>query len=214
MQNLELRIGSKAKFLDLYEKKARQAGFTSIAGVDEVGRGPLAGPLVVVACLLSEAAMQLPLDDSKRLSKQKRQELYEALLSDSMTFYYLVSIPPKRIDEINIFRATLEGMKEAIEGLRPRVDFALIDGPFSPSDLPIESMPLVQGDRLSKSIAAASILAKVSRDRYMEQIHLEDPRYDFDRNKGYPTQKHLEALRKYGPSSHHRESFKPVRMHL
>lgn len=179
------------------------------AGVDEAGRGALAGPVVVAAVILNPAQPIAGLDDSKRLTPARRNILYDQIIS-RVTAYAIVSVAHDTIDRINILQATLLGMKQAVEKLNPQADLALIDGNQAPA-LSIPCRTIIKGDQLEACISAASILAKVSRDRYMLEQHQHYPCYGFDHNKGYPTPEHLRSLPEYGPSEIHRRSFAPVR---
>lgn len=181
-----------------------------IAGVDEAGRGPLAGPLVVAAVVLDPARTPSGLDDSKRLSARRRDALYDAIL-DSALGHCIVVVGADEIDRRNIFQATLHGMREALRGLAQTPRLALIDGNRLPEDLPCPAEWRIGGDALEPAISAASILAKVARDRALFELHRQFPRYGFDRHKGYPTAEHLAALREHGPCPAHRRSFAPVR---
>lgn len=183
-----------------------------IAGVDEAGRGALAGPVVVAAVILDPTMPISGLDDSKRLTPARRNNLYQEIVT-RVSAYSIVSISPETIDRINILQATLLGMKQAVEQLQPRPDLALIDGNQAP-DLVIPCRTIVKGDQLEACISAASILAKVSRDRYMQEQHQRYPCYGFDHNKGYPTPDHLQALPEHGPCDIHRRSFGPVRQQV
>lgn len=195
-----------------YEDRIYDLGYNNIAGVDEVGRGPLAGPLVVCAVILPKDYYLKGLNDSKQVSEKKRVDLYERIMFDALsvktTFIY-----PDEIDKINIYQATKKGMYEVLDNLDVKPDYILIDAmDLNMLETPYES--IIKGDEKSKSIAAASIVAKVTRDRYMENISNNFPYYDFNHNKGYGTKKHLEALEKYGPCEIHRTSYAPVRNSL
>lgn len=185
--------------------------FFPIAGVDEAGRGPLAGPLVVAACIWPLEKPFLGVNDSKKLSMEQREAIFKQITEDGSIFYSIVVICPEKIDEINILQATLEGMKEAVSRLPIRAGYALIDGNKIPEGMPCPSSAIVKGDGKSVSIAAASILAKVTRDRLMHEYHLIYPEYHFDRHMGYPTALHLEKLRQHGPCPIHRKSYGPVK---
>lgn len=192
-----------------YESVALQGGYAAVAGVDEAGRGPLAGPVVVAAVMLPlpPEEFSLPVDDSKKLSERQRESLAAALRADARVRYAVVSRSAAEIDRLNILRATQEAMREAVQQLR--ADYALVDGlPFSP--FPCEACFVVKGDGRSASIAAASILAKTTRDAMMNELDRRYPGYGFASNKGYGTAAHLEALRKLGPCPEHRRSFSPV----
>ena len=184
-------------------------GFSHIAGVDEAGRGPLAGPVVVAACILDPATIPQGLNDSKKLTAAKREALYEAILATG--YGAIVTISAQTIDAINIRAATLRGMAEAVRALAIQPSFALIDGRDVPSDLPCPSEALIKGDARSVSIAAASILAKVTRDRLMVRAASFWPGYGFDQQMGYGTVQHLEAIENLGPCPIHRMSFAPLK---
>lgn len=182
---------------------------TRIAGVDEAGRGPLAGPVVVAAVILNPDLPIEGLDDSKRLAPATRAILFDQIRERALAFA-VVEVDHRDIDRLNILQATLWGMQLAVKALRPAARAALIDGNRAP-DLPCPARALIQGDRLEAAISAASILAKVSRDRRMADYHAEFPDYGFDRHKGYCTPEHLQCLERHGPSPIHRRSFAPVR---
>lgn len=192
-----------------FEADCHTRGLTVIAGIDEAGRGPLAGP-VSAAAVVVPADFSCPgLDDSKKISEKKRERLYEELTSMPGLHWSLAYAEPDEIDRINILRATHAAMARAVKGLNVKVDHCLIDGLAVP-DFPLPHDGVVKGDGLSLSIAAASIIAKVSRDRRMLGYAREFPEYGFERHKGYGTKVHLEALRRHGPCCIHRRSFKPV----
>ncbi|WP_324823184.1 ribonuclease HII [Sinanaerobacter sp. ZZT-01] len=184
----------------LYEK-----GIRSIAGVDEVGRGPLAGPVVAAAVILPENFSVLGVDDSKKLSEKKREELFERIKEEA-SCYAIGLIDNQRIDEINILEATKEAMSQAIEGLSKKPEHILIDA-LTLKNIDIPQTGIVHGDSTSVSIAAASILAKVTRDRMMGEYEKEYPYYAFAKNKGYGTKAHYAGLDLYGACPLHRESF-------
>ena len=192
-----------------HENNLRAAGFRVVAGIDEAGRGPLAGPVCVAAVVLPHDFTHPVLNDSKQLSEVKRERLYEEITGDARIRWHCVSIEPEEIDRINILQATWEGMRRAALGLQPVPDAALIDG-RPVKRFPLHHVALVKGDSLSYSIAAASIIAKVTRDRLMVAMARQHPEYGFEIHKGYPTPAHLAALKQYGPCPHHRRSFKPV----
>ena len=179
------------------------------AGVDEAGRGPLAGPVVVAAVILPESYNLDSLDDSKRLSAKRREQLAPQIEAQSISFA-VEFVEVDEIDRVNILQATLNGMQRAVENLDPTPRLALIDGNRAPR-LSCEVKTVIGGDRLIASISAASILAKVYRDRLMLSMHDLYPAYGFDRHKGYPTAHHLERLKVHGPCPIHRTSFAPVR---
>ena len=182
-----------------------------VAGVDEAGRGPLAGPVVVAAVILRPDHGLDGLDDSKRLTEARREALYPRILGGALA-WRVESVECAEIDELNILQATLAGMCRALRALSPAAQLARIDGNQLPRDLPCPAEAVVGGDALEPAIMAASILAKVSRDRLMRELHLEYPQYGFDRHKGYPSRDHLAALEAHGPCPHHRRSFRPVQL--
>jgi ribonuclease HII len=196
-------------------QKADRANATSffIAGVDEAGRGPLAGPLAVAAVILDPARPITGLDDSKKLSEAKREALYPLIIEYALA-YCVVLIEPDEIDRLNIFQATMTGMSRAVAGLTLTAHEALIDGNKLPRDLPCPGRAIVGGDALEPAISAASILAKVSRDRLMVAMNEVYPGYGFAVHKGYPTPAHLASLQQLGPCAQHRRSFAPVRLLL
>lgn len=191
-----------------YENKYYHTGHQYIAGVDEAGRGPLAGPVVAAAVILPQNFKLLGLNDSKQLSAKQRDTFFD-LIKEQAISYHVSIINNLEIDKINIFEATKRAMYEAINQLQPAPEQVLIDA-VQLSKLPCTSEVIVKGDSKSVSIAAASILAKVTRDRLMIDLHNEYPMYDFASNMGYGTKKHMEALKAYGPTPFHRRSFAPV----
>ncbi|MFT3806781.1 ribonuclease HII [Arenimonas sp.] len=184
-----------------------------VAGVDEAGRGPLAGPVVCAAVILDPRRPIDGLGDSKALSEAAREALFPLIQREALA-WHVEFVPPAEIDRINILQATLAGMARALHALSPVPAHALIDGNRLPRTLPCTAQALVGGDAREPAIMAASILAKVARDRHMVALHAQHPRYGFDRHKGYPTPEHLHALRMHGPCSEHRRSFAPVRAAL
>ena len=183
-------------------------GFRAICGIDEVGRGPLAGPVTAAAVILDPNYIPEGLNDSKRLSEKQRERLYSLIIESSLVSIIHVSV--EDIDRLNILQASLLAMRRAAEGLATLPDYALIDGNKLPQGLPCAASALVKGDSKSVSIAAASIVAKISRDRLMTALGRENPGYGWEKNAGYPTKEHLLALRDLGVTPHHRRSFKPV----
>lgn len=183
------------------------------AGVDEAGRGPLAGPLAVAAVILDPARPIIGLNDSKKLSEAKREALYPQIIERALA-WCVVLIEPDEIDRLNIFQSTMTGMSRAVAGLTPTAHHALVDGNKLPTDLPCPGRAIVGGDALEPAISAASILAKVSRDRLMVAMDAVHPGYGFAVHKGYPTPAHLAALQQLGPCPQHRRSFAPVRLLL
>ena len=191
-----------------FEEELQDDGINLIAGVDEAGRGPLAGPVVVAACILSPTARISGLNDSKQLSKKKREALYNEIVKSAIC-YKIIFVSAEEVDNSNIYTATQEAMKEALLGLEVKPEYALID--FMPlKDIDIPTKSITHGDALSASIAAASILAKVTRDEYMGKMDVKYPNYGFKHNIGYCTKMHMEALEKYGPCPIHRKTFYPV----
>ncbi len=184
-----------------------------VAGVDEAGRGPLAGPVVCAAVILDPRRRIDGLGDSKALSEAARENLFPQIRRDALA-WHVEFVSPAEIDRINILQATLTGMARALRALSPGPAHALIDGNRLPKSLPCTAQALVGGDALEPAIMAASILAKVARDRHMLALHASYTRYGFDRHKGYPTPEHLDALRTHGPCPEHRRSFAPVRAAL
>lgn len=182
-----------------------------IAGVDEAGRGPLAGPVVVAAVILDPSRPIAGLDDSKKLSEEKREALFPQVLELALA-HCVVVVEPEEIDRLNIFQATMAGMSRAVAGLVPAAVEALVDGNKLPRDLPCPGRAIVGGDALEPAISAASILAKVTRDRLMIAMEARHPGYGFAVHKGYPTPAHLAALQALGPCPQHRRSFAPVRI--
>lgn len=180
-----------------------------IAGVDEAGRGPLVGSVVAAAVVLDDCQPISGLNDSKKLTAKKREMLAEQIKLHAKA-WSIASVEPQIIDEINILQASLLAMKMAVEGLSVKPDFALIDGNKLP-DLGCKAEAIVKGDGRVKSIAAASILAKVERDKQMLDLHKLYPEYEFDRHKGYPTKVHMALLEEHGPCPEHRKTFGPVR---
>jgi ribonuclease HII len=191
------------------ERQLLGQGYRLVAGIDEAGRGPLAGPVSVAAVILPKGYRHTVLTDSKKLTEKKREVLYEEITSDPDIAWHSVLIDAGTIDEINILQATWKGMAVAFTGLAEQADIALIDGK-PVGNFPGEHKAVVKGDSLSLSIAAASIIAKVERDRLMIEYAAKYPEYHFERHKGYGTKLHLEALEKHGPCEIHRMSFAPV----
>lgn len=193
-----------------YEREARAKGFKYIAGIDEAGRGPLAGPVVAACCLIPEGISFSGINDSKQLRPSKRAELFDQISNHPDIFFHVAVVDHVTIDAINIYQATIRAMLEAVEGLSVTPDYLLVDG----LNLPHPTIPcerIVKGDTLSQSIAAASILAKETRDRLMEEYDLQWPEYGFASHKGYGTAAHLEAIRQHGASPIHRLTFEPIK---
>lgn len=189
-----------------YEISAKENGYNYICGVDEAGRGPLAGPVCAAAVILPEGAVIEGLNDSKKLSEKKREALFD-VVKETAIAWSVAFASVEEIEEHNILNATFIAMNRAIEGLQTKADFALVDGNRVPRDIKIPCQTVVKGDSLSMSIAAASILAKVTRDRLMLELDGKYPLYEFKKHKGYGTALHMELIRKYGPSECHRPSF-------
>jgi ribonuclease HII len=193
----------------VFEKQAMLDGYKIIAGVDEAGRGPLAGPVVSAAVILPENFDIRGINDSKKLSEKKRAALFPKIQSQAIAFGIGIA-DHGEIDRINILQASLLSMKRAVDDLGLIPDYLLIDGKFT-IDSNIDQRPVIKGDTLSLSIAAASILAKVTRDRIMTDLDLQYPEYEFKRHKGYPTKAHKQAILAHGPCPIHRKSFKGVK---
>ena len=192
-----------------FETACHSRGLQWIAGVDEAGRGPLAGPVSAAAVILPRGFDCPGLDDSKKLSAERREELYGRLTQNCEVIWAVAEADHKEVDRYNILRASHLAMRRAVEKLTRAPDFCLIDG-LPVRGFPIPHEAIIKGDGLSLSIAAASIIAKVTRDRIMCEIHEEFPQFGFSRHHGYGTREHLEALRIHGPCRHHRRSFQPV----
>ena len=198
------------KLYNIEEKKRLEnelylAGYNFIGGADEVGRGPLAGPVVCAAVILPKNSNIIGIDDSKKLSAKKREELYDKIIADAIS-YSIEYVFEDEIDDINILNATKKCMSKAINNLSVKPDIMLIDA-LTGLDIKCESRAIVHGDAISYCIGAASILAKVSRDRFMDALDEKYPVYGFKQNKGYGTKQHIDALYKYGPSEVHRKTF-------
>lgn len=188
-----------------FEKEYSNKDYKYICGCDEAGRGPLAGPVVVASVIMPLDDIITDIDDSKKLSEKKREELYDVIISKAIAFRVSI-ISEKVIDEINILNATKKGMENAINNLSVKPDFALVDA-VKGLKLNCEYLPIIKGDYLSYSIGSASIIAKVTRDRLMKDLAKKYPNYQFDKHKGYGTKQHIELLKKYGKCEIHRESF-------
>lgn len=192
-----------------FDQSRRGNGINLIAGVDEAGRGPWAGPVAAAAVILKPNAHLEKLNDSKKLTPEIRSELYSQILDDSLA-YSVALIPPHIVDSINILQATYKAMRQALSQLTVVPDLVLVDGNRPIPGCPHPQKTIVKGDALSAAIAAASILAKVTRDKVMDEAHLKYPQYKFNRNKGYGTSEHQQALRRHGPCEIHRRSYSPV----
>ena len=200
------KLKERLQAMLIHERRLWGSGRSLIAGVDEVGRGPLAGPVVAAAVILPHDFDVLGIDDSKKLSPKKREELAEVIKEKALA-WSVGWVGPERIDEINILEATKEAMTQAVQGLSLQPDHVLIDGNFTVRSLALPQTAIVKGDANSTSIAAASILAKVTRDRYMEEMDAVYPGYAFASNKGYGTKAHYDGLKAQGPTPIHRKSF-------
>ncbi|WP_462409948.1 ribonuclease HII [Neobacillus sp. Marseille-QA0830] len=210
-QEQEKSLKEKYSEMTRFERMYRSQGFHMIAGVDEVGRGPLAGPVVTAAVILPEDFYLPGIDDSKKLTEKKRLE-FDAIIREQALAISVALIHAQEIDEINIYEATKKAMKTAIASLDPAPDFLLIDAMKLETPFPSES--IVKGDAKSVSIAAASIVAKVARDDWMKQLAHTYPAYGFDHNAGYGTKEHIEAIHAHGITPYHRKSFAPVKDYL
>ena len=180
-------------------------GYSIICGTDEAGRGPLVGPVSAAAVILPSGLIIPELNDSKQISEKKRDRLYEIIMENSVS-WAIEMVEPEVIDEINILNAAQLAMRRAVARLQPQPDLVLVDGNVA-RDFPIKAVPIIKGDAISPNIAAASILAKVSRDRLCEELDALYPEYGIAKHKGYPTKEHMDAVRKFGPSPAHRKSF-------
>ena len=187
------------------ENELRAQGFTAICGVDEAGRGPLCGPVVAAACILPEGYIPEGINDSKKLTEKKREKLFDIICENAVA-YCIAEASVEAIDRLNILEADLLAMRRAIEGLSLKADYALIDGNIA-RDFQVPAKAVIHGDAISPSIAAASILAKVTRDRLCLALDREYPQYGIAKHKGYGTKMHMDALRQYGPSPIHRKQF-------
>lgn len=194
----------KPEELMTYENQLREKGYRYICGVDEVGRGPLAGPVTCSAVIMDLDDLIVGVNDSKKVSKGKREKLFDVILSKAIAVS-IVSYPPEKIDEMNILNATKACMADAITSLDVKPDIVIVDA--LQLDIPYKTFGIIHGDALSYSIASASIVAKVTRDRYMEEMAKIYPQYDFEHNMGYGTAKHIAALKEFGPTEIHRRSF-------
>lgn len=208
----ELDEGEKIRLeqMILYEERAYQQGYKILAGLDEAGRGPLAGPVVAAACIVPRGLLIPHVNDSKKLTAKMREQLFKRLTSDPAIIYAIGIMDAGDIDRLNIYQATIHAMWQAIDKLATTPDCLLVDGLGLPHPL-LPCQKIVKGDQLSQSIAAASIIAKETRDRLMRTYHGQWPVYGFHQHKGYGTAQHLEALEQYGPCPIHRHSFEPIK---
>lgn len=191
--------------LFLYDKAIKE-DFPVLCGVDEAGRGPLCGPVCCAAVVLKDDFCCDEINDSKKISEKKREKLFDVIIENCIS-YSIVFVEPQIIDEINILNASLYGMKQAVKELNLTPNMVIVDGNKVPPEMETETKAVIKGDAKSLSIAAASILAKVSRDRYMEKLHEQYPQYRLDKHKGYPTKLHYELLAEYGIQDFYRKSF-------
>jgi ribonuclease HII len=210
MKKRSLPKHRRLKSLTVYERKAESLGFKRVAGVDEAGRGPLAGPVVAAACILPNDLYLPGIDDSKKLSPQERERLYAQIMEDPSILSGVGVVEAVIIDQVNILQATFLAMAAAVLQLKEQPDYVLVDGnQLPPLNIPAEG--IVEGDTLSQSIMAAAIIAKVTRDRIMLKLHERWPEYGFAEHKGYPTPQHLEKLKRLGACPEHRRSYAPVK---
>lgn len=209
IKDLELKVCLKDNYY--FERKLRDEGINFIAGVDEVGRGPLVGPVVAACVVLPEHFNLDGLTDSKKLSEKKREYFYDEIMRQALGVGVGI-ISERKIDEVNIYEATKMAMKEAINNCSCKVEHVLIDAMRLDIDIPTTS--IIKGDLKSITISAASVIAKVTRDRMLDELDSKYPMYDFKNNKGYPTKKHLEAIKEYGIIDEHRRSYGPVSEYL
>jgi len=207
--SINLHEMQRLRELQAYEKTARLAGYRWIAGVDEAGRGPLAGPVVAAACMIPEAVYISGINDSKKLTPKQRKILFETLIAHPQVTCGVGIISHLEIDRINILQATIVAMKQAVEALCQKPDYLLIDG-LALSNYCIPNTKIIKGDSKSYMIGAASIIAKETRDKIMEEYHEQWPEYGFNKHKGYGTQMHRNAIKHYGPCPIHRKTFEPV----
>ena len=204
------RLQNKWEQMNKWEQNLRLRDINHIAGLDEAGRGPLAGPVAAAAVILNPREKILGIDDSKALSVTRREVLYEKIAKKSLAWASAL-VSPEEIDRLNIQQASILAMKKAVFSLEQQPEYLLIDGHSEISDLDIEQQTIIDGDCRCNCIAAASIMAKVTRDKFIDEYHHQYPQYNFKSNKGYGTAEHIAALKKYGPSPIHRFSFAPVK---
>jgi len=195
----------------VYEKKLWRQGWELVAGVDEVGRGPLAGPVVAACVILPKKVFLSGVDDSKKLTRIKREKLFDQIMDHAIEVGVGI-VREKTIDRLNILNASLKAMWKAVKKLKTSPQFVLVDGNQKIPNLPFPQMPIVKGDSKSICVASASIVAKVTRDKIMDRYHKKYPHFCFAKNKGYCTKLHLEALREFGPCKIHRRSFKIIKL--
>lgn len=208
---LEETERQRLQALTIHERELRAKGFSCLAGIDEAGRGPLAGPVVAAACIIPEDLFIPYVNDSKKLTPKIRKQLFDKITSDPRLVYGIGIVDSTEIDRINIYQATIQAMLSAINQLAMMPQYLLVDG----LNLPHPTLPclkIIKGDQLSQSIAAASIIAKETRDELMRFYHQKWPHYGFDQHKGYGTAQHLDALAEHGPCEIHRRSFEPCKL--
>ncbi len=196
-----------------YESRLWASGYKYVAGVDEAGRGPLAGPVYAAAVIFAEGTVIEGINDSKKLTEKKREQLFDVIIEKALA-YKIVSVDEKEIDRINILNASLKAFSLAVDGLSTKAEYVLFDGNRAPKDMTIPFETVVKGDAKVQAIAAASILAKVARDRYITEMDKVYPQYGFAGHKGYPTKEHKEAVALHGPSPIHRLTFRGVSEHV
>jgi ribonuclease HII len=201
---------SRLLAMQIFEKKARRFGFSKVAGADEAGRGPLAGPVVACICLLPENYLLKGLNDSKKLTPSQRESLFKALTQDESVFFGIGIVDSIVIDKINILQATYEAVRLAYQNIKVVPDYLICDGMSVPG-LPIPCEKVIQGDQRSLSCAAASVIAKVTRDEIMKEANEKWPQYGFLSHKGYGTALHIKAIEEFGPTPIHRMSFAPLK---
>lgn len=201
---------SRLENMYAYERKLKEKGYKYIAGIDEAGRGPLAGPVVAACCIIRDDFFIEGINDSKKLTPLKRQKIYNEVLKQPSIIYSVSIVDAETIDEINILQATLLAMKQSFFNMSVRPDHTLIDGIHKPKEIENATL-IVKGDSLSISIALASIIAKQTRDDIMEKYHQKYPEYSFAKHKGYGTKQHRDAIFRYGPCCIHRKSFEPIK---
>lgn len=194
-----------------FDKSYYDKGLNSVAGIDEAGRGPLAGPVVAAAVILPKDIEIQHLNDSKKLTQKKRESLFEIIQKEAIDFSIAV-IDNTIVDSVNILQATFLAMKQAVKSLKTKPDLCLIDGNHKVPNIDFEQEAIIDGDAKSAAIAAASIIAKVTRDKIMLDFSIKYPNYSFEKHKGYGTKEHLKALEKFGPCKIHRISFAPVKL--
>lgn len=212
MSQAKLQKDEKTRLYELqsYERELRLEGYKQIAGIDEAGRGPLAGPVVAAACIIPEWVLIPGIDDSKKLTPKQRKSVFDNLTCHSEVFYGVGIVSHEEIDRLNILQASILAMHHAILTLKQKPDYLLVDGLGFPG-FHIPNKKIIQGDSKSYAIGAASIIAKETRDKIMDEYHEKWPEYGFNTHKGYGTEKHRTAIEKYGPCPIHRMTFEPLK---